>query len=128
MMLRPPLRIRFLAYVLLLVPAFVFAQSADRRLFQDAENRFRSNDYEVALQKYDQLLETYPLSGYVPDSQFRRAVCLFRLDRPDEALEVFRLVEARYPSTRFLPFVPFWIGVISYNSGDYRAASEHLKR
>jgi len=112
----------------LIVPAGIIAQSADRQLYQEAENRFRSKDYELALQKYRQLIDEYQLSRYVPDAQFRRAVCLFRLGRPQEALTVFRLVESTYPSTDFLPFVPFWIGVISYNQKDYEAASRNLQR
>ncbi len=112
---------------LLVVPG-LSAQSPDRGLYQEAENRFRSKDYELALEQYEQLIRTYPLSRYVPDAQFRRAVCLFRLGRSAQALDVFRLVESKYPSTDFLPFVPFWVGVISYNDKDYAEASRNLKR
>ena len=112
----------------LAAPGILSAQNIDRRLYQDAENRFRAKDYDVALQKYNELLDEYPLSSYVPDSQFRRAVCLFRLDRTEDALSIFRLVESKHRSTAFLSFVPFWIGVISYNEKEYTYASENLKR
>lgn len=104
-----------------------FAQSEDKQLFQEAESRFRARDYEFALEFYGSLIDDFPLSGYVPDAQFRRAVCLFRLDRSSEALELFKLVERRFPSSRFIAFVPFWIGVIEYNNKNYKEAAYYLR-
>ncbi len=119
---------RMAALFLVFVTLPVFGQSVDRRLFQDAENRFRAKDYEVALQKYDELIEKYPLSSYVPDAQFRRAVCNFRLGRPEQARRILELVEEKYGSTGFIAFVPFWKGVIAYNNQEYAKAARNLER
>ena len=130
MFLVKALRARRVACILLLTVSALasYGQSLDRRLYQDAENRFRSKDYQVALQKYLELIDEFPLSRFVPDAQFRRAVSLFRLGQIDESLEVFRTVESKYRATGFLPFVPFWIGVISYNEKEYIEASANLSR
>ena len=120
-----------LAHILLFGLAIASAlpgQSLDRRLYQEAGNRFRSRDYDVALAMYLDLIDSYPLSRFVPDAQFRRAVSLFRLGQTDDSLDIFRLVESTYPTTDFLPFVPFWIGVISYNDRDYLQATSNLRR
>ena len=106
----------------------LFAQTDDRRLYQDAESRFRVRDYELALDRYSDLVSEYPLSSHVPDAQFRSAVCLFRLDSQEEALDLFRKVESRYGSTQFIAYVPFWIGVIEYNRRNYAEAAINLSR
>ena len=56
-------------------------QEPAEELFREAESRFRNKNYELALDRYDALIRQYPLSDYVPDAQFRKAVCLYRLDR-----------------------------------------------
>ncbi|MFO8064537.1 MAG: tetratricopeptide repeat protein [Spirochaetia bacterium] len=104
------------------------AQETAREVFQQAESRFQSGDYEVALQRYEALVRDFPFSEYVPDAQFRRAVVLYRLERYDDALSVLRRVEARYRSTRFLPLVPFWKGVTFYRRGNYPQAQQELER
>ena len=104
------------------------AQKSDSDLFQDAESRFRAKEYEIALDRYDTLIRQYPRSSYVPDTQFRRAVCFFRLDKQEESLELFRRVEERYSSTQFIAFVPFWTGIAEYNRGNYAAAAADLRR
>jgi TolA-binding protein len=113
--------------VMLCVTALVFAQQGDRELFTEAERRFESEDYELALDRYETLIREYPLSRYVPDAQFRRAVSLYRVGRPDQALELLDLVERRYRSTRYVGYVPFWRGVVLYEKGDYAAALDAFR-
>jgi cellulose synthase operon protein C len=105
-----------------------FAQETAREVFQQAESRFQSGDYEVALQRYEALVRDYPFSEYVPDAQFRRAVVMYRLQRYETALSLLRRVEARYRSTRFLSLVPFWKGVALYRLGEYPEAERELER
>ena len=122
------LRSTFIISYGLLIASGIFAQRSDGELFQDAESRFRSKEYEIALDRYDTLIRQFPRSSYVPDTQFRRAVCLFRLEKQDESLALFRRVEERYSSTQFIAFVPFWTGIVEYNRGDYSLAATDLRR
>ncbi|HUZ17376.1 MAG TPA: tetratricopeptide repeat protein [Spirochaetia bacterium] len=108
---------------LLVATASIYAQSTEKQLFLEAEGRFQAGNYELALEQYDSFLKQYPLSSYVPDVQFRRAVSLFRLGKTQEALDLFRTVEVRYSQTRFLPYVPFWIGLSEYQLKDWSAAA-----
>jgi len=93
--------------------------AADRTIFQEAEARFRVQDYELALDRYNALISRHPSSPHLPDAQFRRGVTLSRLGRHEEALVALRRVETRFRSTQFLEFVPFWQGISNYHLGRY---------
>ena len=104
---------------LVLLAATVAAQESDIQLFREAERRFESGDYQLALDRYETLLQDYPVSQYVPDAQFRIGVSLYRTGQPEAALEQLARVARRYRSTRYIDYVPFWQGVISYEIGAY---------
>jgi TolA-binding protein len=121
-------RVFFFVTGLLVLASPLSAQKNDVELFGEAESRFRLREYAIALDRYDLLVTEYPKSPLISDVQFRRAVCQFRLDEQDEALLLFEKIEERYRSTQFIAFVPFWIGVIKYNQGDFAVAAESLRR
>ena len=113
----------------LIIPLLLFcisfslwAQTTERQQFLEAEGRFQSGDYELALSLYNAFLKNHPLSSYVPDVQFRRAVSMFRLGQTQAALDLFKKIGVRYPQTRFLPYVPFWTGLAEYQLKSYAAA------
>ncbi|TVQ40648.1 MAG: hypothetical protein EA384_02420 [Spirochaetaceae bacterium] len=117
-----------LAAAVMLGAAVLWAQSSDREIFQQAESRFRAAEYEIALERYEALIRQHPVSQFVPDAQFRRAVVLYRLQRYQESLDLLQRVETRFRSTRFLEQVPFWKGVAYYHLADYRAARGEIGR
>ena len=104
----------------------VFAAEQDERLFEEAENRFKNGEYKQALDLYEEIITDFPYSEYVPDAQFRKALGLYRLGQNAEALILLKKVEVKYRSTRFLDYVPFWKGVVSYSLGDYNASIDQL--
>ena len=107
--------------------ATVLAQESDTELFREAERRFESGDYQLALDRYETLIQDYPVSQYVPDAQFRVGVSLYRTGEPEAALEQLARVARRYRSTRYIDYVPFWQGVISYETGAYAQAVSYLR-
>ena len=112
---------------LILLATLASAQDGDRELFREAERRFESGDYELALDRYETLIQNYPVSQFVPDAQYRIAVSLYRTGRPEAALEQLERVQRRFRSTRFVEYVPFWQGVISYDLGNYSEAVGYLR-
>lgn len=106
----------------------LFAQQGARQLFFEGENRFANEVYEAALDRYSELIETYPDSRYVPDAQFRRALSYYHLGSYEEAVILLDRVERRFRSTQFLDSVPFWKGLAHYYSGDGEAAAEEFTR
>ncbi len=119
-------RLAFLVSIFLAGAAALSAQDQALTLFREAEVRFQKGDYLFALQRYDELIERYPVSAYVADSQFRKAVVLYRTGKAEEALILLNRVERRYASTRFFRYVPFWKGVISFSLERYEDAVSEL--
>ncbi len=113
------------AFFLCLLSLSAFAQNLDQEAFLDAELRFLAGDYALALEQYDEFLRRRPDSAYAADARYRRAVTLYRLDRGAEAYNQFLTVESRYRATKYLAYIPFWLGVIEYEGRQY---DEALKR
>jgi TolA-binding protein len=102
------------------------AQADEESLFSDAESRYFSAQYVVALENYREFIQQYPLSPLIPDARYRMAVCLFRIERYKEALAGFSAIEKRYRTTKYIEYVPFWMGTTSYYLGDHAAARTYL--
>ena len=112
-----------LIFILLLVLLLkVFSFSTENELFYLAESRYFAKNYAIGLETYDEFVKSYPLSDLLPDVQYRRAVCLYRLGHYTDAMVTFKRVEKRYRSTRYLEYVPYWAGLIFYQQKDYSSA------
>ena len=101
-------------------------QSSERELYMEADTRFLAGDFALALNRYDAFIRQFPLSQYLPDAQFRRAVILYRMGDYSGSLDLLQRIEARYRSTRYLSLVPFWKGVDEYYLADYAASIQDL--
>lgn len=112
--------------ILSLIPLSIHAFTEERELFSQAESRYLTGNYALALESYREFIKKYPLSDLVPDAQYRRAVCLYRLGRYDESLQLLELVEKKYRSTRFIDYVPFWKGVIFFQTRRFQSSKENL--
>lgn len=110
-----------------LIAATVLAQQSDRELYREAERRFESGDYQLALDRYETLIQDFPVSQFIPDAQFRVGVSLYRTGEPAQALEQLARVARRYRSTRYIDYVPFWQGVISYETDNWADAARFLE-
>ena len=127
------MRVQKKVRILLLVIAFSLitfinldAAQGEMELFSEAENRYYSRNYSIALELYDEFLGRFPLSDLVPDVQYRRAVCMFRLGRLPESRAVFESIERRYRATKYIDYVPFWVGVILYREKDFLGSRDRL--
>ncbi len=97
--------------------------SADaRELYLEAEGRFRSANYTAALNLYQRLIDDYPISTYVADAQFRKAICLYQTGKGNEALSLFEKVSSRYRSTSYIELVPFWQARVYLEQQDFSKA------
>jgi len=113
------------AFSILTIGAYC-AQADEETLFRDAESRYFSAQYVVALETYREFTEQYPLSPLVPDARYRMAVCLFRIEQYEEAFASFTAIEKRYRTTRYIEYVPFWMGTASYYLSNHSAARSYL--
>jgi TolA-binding protein len=104
----------------------IFSQDRSAVLFREAEARFEKGDYLFALQRYQELIDRYPVSEYVADSQFRKAVILYRTGKAEESLALLDRVQRRYGSTRFYRYIPFWKGVVHASLDNNNEAIQSL--
>ncbi len=117
----------FLCSLLLLGgPVAATAAATESDLFSEAESRYLGRNYTAALEAYDSFLAAYPLSERVADVQYRRAVCLYRLQRYRDAVALTDEIERRYRSTRYFAYVPLWKGLSQYALGSYSLAVDSL--
>ena len=117
---------KFLFVIVIFVPLMLHGFTQERELYSQAQSRYLSNNYTAAYDSFDEIVRLYPLSDLVPDAQYWKAVCLFRLGKFDESIDLFEIVERRYRATRFIGFVPFWKGVAYFQKGSYIEALENL--
>ncbi len=94
----------------------------EAELQAQAERNYRSGNYLLALEGYEALLARYPLSDAALDARYFRAVSLMRLGRDRDALLGFEEIQSRYRGTRYLPYVPFWLGTVRQRLQDPRGA------
>jgi len=110
------------AAVLLILGSVAIAQQSDQALFREAETRFAGGDFTLALVLYEELITEHPGSRFVPDAQFRIGQSLYRTGQLNRAISQFDRVSRRFRSTRYLPLLDFWRGVVRYELGAYEEA------
>jgi len=98
------------------------AQDEGKEIFRQAESRFSEGRFELALERYDELLRSYPYSEFASDAQFRRAVIFFRLERFRDSYDLLLRIERRYKSTSYFAQVPLWKGLALHELGEHRQA------
>lgn len=120
-------RMRNYAICLFLLTAAVslFALD-DSDLFYQAERKFEAGDYTSAVVDYEELIRRYPISVYLTDAQYRRAVSLFRLGRREESLKLFLRIRERYSDGTLTASLSFWLGVNYYALNDFFSAEKEL--
>jgi len=104
------------------------AAPAEDNLFAEAESRYLGKNYTAALESYDAFVAAYPLSERIADVQYRRAVCLYRLERYRDAVQLIGDIEVRYRTTRYFSFVPLWKGLSLYGLKSYSLAVDSLDK
>ncbi len=122
-------RLAVVSFLVLLFSSFnLFSQAGESDEFAQAEREYRDGNYIVAYGDFTSFVKNYPLSDYVPDAQYRIAVCLYRLGKYRSSLDRLNEVEKRYRLTRYIDYVSFWKGLVFYELKDYRNAVYNLKK
>lgn len=109
--------------MILLAISSLSALTPERIIFNEAESRYKNGDLDFALNRYEELMKEYPLSEYVPDAYFRKAVITLRFGDIEESEILFERVENRYKNTRFIDFLPFWKGLIKFKQENWEESS-----
>lgn len=99
----------------------------DQDLFDYAMLAFGQKDYAIASQSFGKYLQAYPQGKQVPWALFRLGEC-YRMEgkSQDEYQRCYREVVDRYPKSEAAPNAAYWLGVIAYNSQDYKGAANYF--
>ena len=109
--------------LIIITASSLYALTTEGILFNEAENRYKNGDLDFALNRYEELMEEYPLSEYVPDAYFRKAIITLRSGNIEESRILFDRIESRYKNTRFIDYLPFWKGLIEFKQEKWEESS-----
>lgn len=102
------------------------APGAAAELFRQGESALRFGGLDEALRAYQQLLDEYPESGYVP-ATMRKIGEIYRIyRRPETARRFFDTVLRRYPDPDEINLSLLALAELDTLSGAYQAALGHL--
>lgn len=112
-----------------LITLLVFLAAAvgadDRSLYEEGERRFLSGTYELAIERFERLIDEYPQSGFVAQGQLRIAQSMYYLGKLTDARERLDRLAVRSRSGSVRRDVFLWTGLTSFRLNDYeRAISE----
>lgn len=99
----------------------------DATLFWLGETYLKGSDYTQAKQHFDQLLELYPESEYIPQAYYSLGWMNFEREQYDKALEIFNKIITKYPLHQLSEDAQFKIGETAFTLKKYKEAIKALK-
>ena len=96
-------------------------------LFKFAGELFARNEFGLALTRYDEFLRANPNHPMARQALYQMGECLRRLDRNDEAEQVFALIVDRYKKGELVDMAAYRAAALAYNRRDYRSAVPYFK-
>ena len=85
-----------------------------KEYYQEAAEAFEDEDYLLASEKYQELLEQYPLNPYAEEAELKAAYGHFLEENYAEAITTLRDFERAFPTSQHMPFVKYFLGMANY--------------
>jgi tol-pal system protein YbgF len=86
------------------VPAAPTAPPANPVLdYQRAQQNYRGEQYQQALQQFTVFLEQYADNEYTDNAMFWKARCLYKLDKYQDAIASYNQLRAKFPNGEWAP-------------------------
>ncbi len=76
---------------------FLESPFADNALYWIGECHFSQKEYELAIDRFNELILNFPLGDKIPAAYLKKGISLMELERKEEALAVFKLLISKYP-------------------------------
>jgi tetratricopeptide (TPR) repeat protein len=92
-----------------------------------ARNYFYSQNYDKALASLDKFSTSYPESPFLTEANYLKGESHYRLKRWDEALAMYRLVEADASFTHYARVIAR-LAEVSFRKGDFGQAIQYYHR
>ena len=90
--------------------------------YQDAE------DYQKAIEVYDEILKNYPSSFYADYAQYQLGLAFLRSSRYDEAILAFRSLLLNFPESKLKTQTIYNLALGLFQKQDYQGCYEALKK
>lgn len=100
----------------------------DYALFQKAFALGLVNRPEKKVSSLNQLLSSYPTSGYADDAYFEMGRAYISLNNSQKATETFNKLIKEYPSSSYVPKALLQLGLICYNQDKNQDAAAYYKK
>ena len=97
-------------------------------LYWYAMSKLFQQDYAGAYPVFEKYLADFPSGGWVDEATFQGGICLFGMEKYDEALKRFGLVIANYPNSDVFPGACSMRGDIYGSRGELDKAVADYKR
>ena len=95
-----------------------------RTTFDEAEDLYRSGDWEKALKVFQAFETKYPYSGARPTAQYYQGWCYFNLKRYDEAIKVITRLVMNYKEAPIVPEATLKMAECYREKKDFKAATQ----
>ena len=95
----------------------------DQDLFDYATLAYSQKDYVIAAESYGKYLATFPQGSHAAEALFRLGECYRNQGRAPESERYYREVVDKHAKSEFAANSAYWLGVMSFNSNDFKAAA-----
>jgi tetratricopeptide (TPR) repeat protein len=89
--------------------------------YQDADQ------YEKAIESYDNILKDYPDSLYSDYLQYQIGLCFLRMTNYEAAILAFKTLLSNFPKSKLIDEVSYALGLVYFQKEDYNKSIEILK-
>jgi TolA-binding protein len=93
-------------------------------VFDEAEETYRSGDWDKALKAFQDFDKKYPYSGARPVGQYYQGWCYFNLKRYDEAIRVLNVMIMNYPQAPIVPEAMLKLAECYREKKDFQTATK----
>ncbi len=109
------------------VPGLASVTLEEQQAYEAAFNLLKQSLYEDAIDKFQQLVETWPNSPVADDAYYWMSEAMYVIREFEHALKGFRALVVRYPDSQRVPEALLKIGYIQYDIGAYDDAAETFR-
>ncbi|MCK5014131.1 MAG: tetratricopeptide repeat protein [Candidatus Omnitrophica bacterium] len=88
--------------------------------YQDAEQ------FEKAIEVYDDILKNYPDSLYTDYVQYRQAIVLLKMGKIEAATLSFQSLQTHFPTSKYLNDINYYLSVAYFKKKDWTIAREYI--
>lgn len=119
---------KMLANMMKKYPGMMDASEAEKLNYDIAETQFRKQNYELAINKFNEYLQGFPNGGFVLNAHYYRGESHYFLDQFEAALEDFNYIITEAPNRYLEPALSKAARIVYFEQQDHERALQLFKR